>query len=210
MKMISPSWETERLVVTNSILEEASRLREAFNACGYVAPWDDSFVEQPISVITELIGKSEAAAEGSPELFRMQTVRLKESGAIIGYFHLYHAMPKPEVAFISMMAIDPAYQKQAFGSELTSGLAGEIRAAGYPLIWLRVYLKNWPALRHWMKNGFTTIKEWRGDAVHSETAHAGLILERSLEAHAGETHAGETHAGETHAGETHAGSGLSS
>ncbi|MDB5035115.1 MAG: family N-acetyltransferase [Chlorobi bacterium] len=180
MTMIPASWNTTRLSIACATMEDAPRLQEIFRACSYVAQWDESFQEQPVSAITDLIEKSVAATGGGPELFRMQAVRVGESDEIIGYFHLYHGMPKPEVAYLSMLVIDPAYQKLAYGGELTAGLSDQVRTAGYPLFWLRVYLKNWPALRHWMNNGFTTMKEWRGDTVHSDTTHAGLILEKIL------------------------------
>jgi ribosomal protein S18 acetylase RimI-like enzyme len=104
-----------------------------------------------------------------------------ESSPIVGYFHLYHGMPKPEVVFISMCVIDPVHQKRRYGSELIEGLVRELRAiGGYEAIWLNVYLKNWPALHHWIGSGFTTIREWRGDTTHTPEGHASLILERKL------------------------------
>jgi len=50
----------------------------------------------------------------------------------------------------------------------------------YSSIRLVVALKNWPALRFWVKNGFNRIIEMHGDPVFSASSFADFILEKRL------------------------------
>lgn len=180
--LLPHSWETERLSVRASEPADAPRLCALYNACcRTVGAWDDSFKAETEEEKRELIAKSVAGFVDSGSVFAMRTMRLRDSDEIVGYFHVYHGMPKREILFLSMCAIDPIYQKQGFGSEIAASLAEQALALGtYRAIWARVALKNWPALRHWMTMGFRTMLEWRGDATHSATTWASLIIEKPL------------------------------
>ena len=177
VKMLSPSWETKGFRICDVQLSEAESIREIFNACSYAEPWDENFAPTDIETSEELVGKSVRGEDA----FRLQTVRNKP-GELIGYFHLQHAFPKPDVVWISMVVIHPDHQRKGVGTEVIEGVIRELQClAKYRAVWLRVYLKNWPALRAWIKLGFGTIIEYRGDEVFSKNGHASLILERTLE-----------------------------
>jgi ribosomal protein S18 acetylase RimI-like enzyme len=182
MESLPHSWETERLRFDASVPAETDRLCAIFNACcESVAPWDDSFSPVAAPEMRELIDNGIAGPGETGSIFAIRTIRFRNSDRIAGYVHCHLGMPKPDVVFISMMVIDPAYQREHIGTEATRSLLEQLQRLGrYNAVWARVALKNWPALRHWMNAGFRTILEWRGDTVHSETAHAGVILERKL------------------------------
>lgn len=175
------TWQTARFVVQNVALEESGRLREVYNSCNYVQPWDKTFYLVSEEEIRELVGKS-LAFGGTPEdRFQMQAIRRRETGEIIGYFHLTHGRPKPHIAFISMFVVAADYQKDKVASEVAAGLWEQLRQAGEcTVVWLEVFLKNWPALRFWINNGFTTIIDYEGAAVMSEEAYASMVLEKGL------------------------------
>ena len=179
--MLKSQWETPNLVIQDSALGEVNQLRDVFNSCSYAGEWDRTFTVEPEESFVELVAKSLARGGDSREAFQMQSVRLNGRQRIVGYFHLYFGVPKAEVVVISMLTIHPDYQKRHLGSEIVMGLAEQLRSLGdYTAIWLQVYLKNWPALRFWMKAGFTTIVEYRGDKVHSKDSFASLVLEKKL------------------------------
>jgi ribosomal protein S18 acetylase RimI-like enzyme len=181
MKLISPHWETSRLRISASAPDEAERLCAIFNACcATVEAWDETFHRVPPEETRELIEKGAAGFVDNDSVFAMRTMRLKDDDEIVGYFHCYHGLPRPDVLFLSMMVIDPARQQQRLGSEASRSLIDEARLLGYEAIWMRVALKNWPALRHWMNAGFRTMLEWRGDRIHTESGYAGVILEQKL------------------------------
>jgi diamine N-acetyltransferase len=175
-------WSTSRISVADSTLTDAARLTAIFNACNYAQPWDPTF-----RIITEeelcLLIHESLSIGGEDLYFRMQTLRVTGQDAPIGYFHLSHwspRLPQAGTSFISMFVIDPACQRQGYAQEVVSGLADQLARLGYVAIWLDVYLKNWPALRFWLQQGFTHIVEYEGAPTHNELAHASLILERRL------------------------------
>lgn len=180
MHLLPSSWQTERLVMRDASLDDVARLREIFNACSYVEPWDETFKVYPEEEFRDLVEQSMKGEERDGKIFRLQPIRTITEETIVGYFHLYHGDPRPHVAFISMMVIDPLHQKHRYGAEVVDGLAEQLKSSGYNAIWLSVNLKNLPALRFWIAAGFTTIVEYRGEKVLAETGHAKMILERKL------------------------------
>ena len=175
--MLPPSWKTKRLTIGDVKLAEAESVRDIFNACSYVEPWDETFAPTDIETTEKLVRKSVRAQDA----FKLQTIR-NQAGELIGYFHLYHAFPKPDVVWVSMAVIHPDHQRNGIATEVFEGVIKALAGIGaYRAVWLRVYLKNWPALRAWIKLGFRTIVEYRGDEMFSKDGHASLILERTLE-----------------------------
>jgi diamine N-acetyltransferase len=175
-------WITPRLTVKDSTLADAPRLTEIFNACSYAEPWDPSFHLVEEDELRGLIRRSLSTAEADLP-FRLQAIRVTGQDDPIGYFHLSHCsprLPQEDTAFISMFVIDPAQQRQGYAQEAAAGLAENLTQCAYVAMWLHVYLKNWPALRFWVQQGFTHIIEYEGDPSHDESTHALLTLERRL------------------------------
>lgn len=181
MKVLPPYWETERLFIQDSSLAEADSLQEVFHACGGIESWDPTFRPELEEGFINLIARSQSGELGIQTVFKMQTLYLKENREIIGYFHLHHGLPKPKTVFISMFIISPTYQRQSYGQETVRGIITQLQnLGGFEKVWLNVHLKNWPALRFWIRAGFTSIVEFRGDPVNGEDSHALLILEKAL------------------------------
>jgi len=67
-----------------------------------------------------------------------------------------------------------------YGQEVAAGLIRQLAELGYAAVWLEVYLKNWPALRFWLQQGFNKIIEYDGDKQFSESAQATLVLAKQL------------------------------
>jgi len=181
MNVLPPHWETQNVIIQDSVLDEVGQLRNVFNACSYVGKWDKTFTVESEDAFVQMVSKSQSRAENLKESFQMQSMRSRERPEIIGYFHLSYGVSKPAIAVISMLVIHPDYQKRHLGSEVVGGLTEQLKQLGdYTSIWLQVYLKNWPALRFWISAGFTTIVEYRGDKIHTEETQASLILEKRL------------------------------
>ncbi len=175
-------WTTPRLTIADGALEDVPRLTALFNACSYAEPWDPTFHVVEEDELHALIERSLSSAEADL-YFRLQAVRVTGQDDPIGYFHLFHwsgRLPQADTAFISMFVIDPAHQRQGYAQEAATGLAESLARCGYVAIWLHVYLKNWPALRFWVQQGFTHVVEYEGDPIHDESGHALLTLERRL------------------------------
>jgi ribosomal protein S18 acetylase RimI-like enzyme len=169
-------WETVRLVIRDSQLGDVPRLHEIFTACSYVQNWDPTFQIVLQEEIAGLVSKS-LHPENEGPVFRLQQLVSKENGKPVGYFHLSHDAPQPNLAWISMFVIHPDFQDQKYASEAIFGLGERLRTLGYSAIQLRVYLTNLPAVRFWVRNGFTRIVSYEEDASHSL---ANLKLEKRL------------------------------
>ena len=174
-------WQTERLVVHDGTLTEVAELREVFNTCHHVEKWDPTFTLVPMEEMTEVVAQSVNAPLDDEKQFRLQTARVQGDERIIGYFHTYQRYLYPDLAFISMMVIRADEQGMGYGQELMAGLWQQFGALGWcQRVWLHVYLKNWPALRFWVGQGFTKVIEVKGDKVHAEEAQALVTLEKVL------------------------------
>ena len=181
MTGLPAAWQTERFLIQNVAPAETGRLREVYNSCHYVEPWDKTFYLVSEEEIAELVNDSLAFGRTDRDRFQMQSIRQQESGEIIGYFHLSHGRPHPHVAFISMFVVQRDHQKERVGAEVTAGLWDQLRQAGEcTAVWLNVYLKNWPAIRFWLNTGFNTIIDYDGDPILTDTSHADLTLEKKL------------------------------
>jgi ribosomal protein S18 acetylase RimI-like enzyme len=181
-RFLPSSWTTERIMITDSTLEDVPHLTRLFNACSYVEPWDPTFHPVPDDELYQLVVRS-LATTGADQAFRLQCLRSKADDVRIGYFHLHHSpprLPQPSTVWISMFVIHPSYQRQQFAQEVVTGLTQQLAQCGYVAIWLEVYLKNWSALRFWIQQGFTNIIEYDGARLHTETEHASLVLEKRL------------------------------
>lgn len=180
--LLPAQWTTERLIIADGVLDDVARLTALFNACSYVEPWDPTFHIVEEDELRQVIQNSLSTQEDH-RYFRLQGVRRAGDNNPIGYFHLSHwspRLPQANTAYISMFVIHPDFQGQRYAQEVVIGLADQLRQLGYAAIWLQVYLKNWPALRFWFRQGFSHIIEYEGDPIHTASAHANLVLERRL------------------------------
>lgn len=181
MKILSARWGTERLLIRDAITEDVPYLRNVFNACSYVGEWDNKFYEETEEAFTQLVSKSLKLNHSVEEIFKMQSVLLRGTENIIGYFHLYHDAPMPRRVWVSTFVVHPHFQKNRYGSELAYGIWDQFRQLGeYEAIWLRVSLKNWPALRFWIEMGWRTIIRYEGDTVHANDTMASVVLEKKI------------------------------
>jgi diamine N-acetyltransferase len=181
MKVLPKNWRTDRLVVRDATMEDAPHLRNVFNACSYVGVWDKKFYEETEEAFFELVSRSLKLNHSAEEIFKMQSVLLSGREDIIGYFHLYHNSPMPHRVWVSMFVVHPHFQKNRYGSELAYGIYDQIKRLGeYEAIWLKVGLKNWPALRFWIEMGWQTIVHYEGDTVYSDNTQASVVLEKKI------------------------------
>jgi diamine N-acetyltransferase len=182
--MLPSRWFTDRLSIRDVATEDAPRLLAVFNANSHIGVWDTTFqpIEQP--EMDGLVAASLAQRNPRGDPFQMQAICRRDGGAsaeIVGYYHMAFGVRRPEVVAIGMFVLDPPVQNQGYGGEVLAGLGRQLRALpAYQVAWARVWLKNWPALRMWVKAGFDRIVEISGDKVLSPEGQANVILEQDL------------------------------
>ncbi len=178
-QFIPAHWATARLTISDSQATDTARLTQIFNACAYIEPWDPTFHPIPEAELAQLITDS-LSHEPVRTNFRLQAIRPTLAAEPIGYFHGSHHMPEPAIFFVSMFVLHPDHQRFGYGREVIEGLANQLQPRGYTGLWLRVYLKNWPALRFWIGQGFTSIVKYDGDPMHTADSQASLILAKKV------------------------------
>ena len=181
-KYLAAEWFTERVHIKDCKIQDVSLLTEIFNSCNYVEQWDPTFCIVDENEIKLLVEKSLSETDENKG-FRLQSLEVKDSRKVIGYFHLQHyspRLPQPATAFISMFVIRPEFQGKHFAQEIVEGISKQLADCGYSAIWLAVYLKNWGAIRFWIQQGFNKIIEYDGASQFSETEQASLTLEKRL------------------------------
>ena len=182
--MLPGRWSTDRLLMRDVATEDAARLLAVFNANAHIGAWDATF--QPIAQpeMDGLVAASLAGLNARGDPFQMQAICLRAgaaAGEIIGYYHIAYGVRRPEILAIGMFVLDPPMQNQGYGSEVLAGLGRRLRELpAYEAAWARVWLKNWPALRMWVKAGFDRIVEIDGDKVLSAEGQANVILQQDL------------------------------
>ena len=182
--MISTQWETQRLTLKDSVLSDLPELDQILVACSYIEEWSGWRYQHPEAQFEKsmrpLLMEGEIPPNGSKEFFRLQSIRLSDAAPIIGFLAIYHGFPTADIVWILYLFIHPDFQGKGYGQELARGLSDQLRCLGFTGMRLVVDVKNWPAMRFWVQDGFDKIIEMLGDKTISEKTFAHLILEKSL------------------------------
>jgi diamine N-acetyltransferase len=173
------AWETERLVIRDSIPEEVNELQSIHDACSYLAQWDGEYTRDP-NHLYKLVTNPPLPENGERERFKIQTLRQKDSMNIIGFFAVYQGEPTPDSLYIYTFFIHPNYQKCGYGQEVFQKFFVFVRDAGFKKVTLCTALKNFPAVRFWTRLGVNTIIKVHGDKICSENTHAQIDLQMEL------------------------------
>jgi diamine N-acetyltransferase len=187
--ILPDQWQTHHLVVKDSVLVDIPELDQVSHACAYMEEWSGWKQEDHSGWIAEynpeqstlaFITEGELPPNGSKEFWRVQSLRLSDTGQMIGFLAVYHGYPTANFVWINYLLIHPDFQGKGFGQELVRGLCDEVQSLGYPGMRTLVDVKNWPALRFWVQQGFDKIIQYHGDKVISENTFAHLTLEKML------------------------------
>ena len=110
----------------------------------------------------------------------MRSIHVGPDGELAGYFHLMEDVPDAGDAWLSILAVRPRFRGSGVGTAVVAGLKRELASRGFRFVLGRVYLANVPALRFWMRQGFTEVVPHRGEYVGCELEKACIVLRTSL------------------------------
>jgi GNAT superfamily N-acetyltransferase len=175
-------WVTEHFKVEDSKLDEAETLQAIHEAVPQTRHWTHvegkAESEQPMLAA---IQEGVLPPEGSKERFRMQSIRMIDTGQLIGFLGVYHGFPRENIFWINTLTLHPDFQGKGYGGELMNGLSDTISQLGrYTGIRTFVSLKNWPSLRLCVKAGLDKMVIVVGDKSHGNQAEAHVMLEKVL------------------------------
>jgi ribosomal protein S18 acetylase RimI-like enzyme len=181
--LLPGQWKTERLEVADSTLDEVRELQQINDAVPQTQGW--MRVEGRNEECSMLLALNEGVLPPTPdrsrEYFRLQSIRRAGSGDLIGFLGVYHGFPEQDVFWINTLTFRPEFQGQGYGPELMKGLIEMVgQLGGYSCMRSYVCLTNWPSLRMCVKAGLDKMAAIVGDKVHTATAEAHLLVEKSF------------------------------
>ncbi|HZG87727.1 GNAT family N-acetyltransferase [Paenibacillus sp.] len=183
VKLLPARWETERCEVASFDADDAAArqaLQALYEKSSYMAAWDGRVVEPDyIDRIAE--GRGEVPPGGSQDRLLLQRIARKDDPERrpIGLLELYHGYPHERSLYIGFLFIDPVEQGNGCGREIASRCRELALGLGYEEARVAVALKNWPALRFWIRNGYRHATKTAGDRLFGEDAYAVLELSTS-------------------------------
>lgn len=102
------------------------------------------------------------------------------TGNTVGLLGVYSGYPEPAVAYLGELFLRLAHQRLGLGREVCLALESDLRAKNMRTLRVGVGLRNWNALRFWIKLGYVRITGMSGDRYFTPDAHAYLELEKNL------------------------------
>lgn len=171
---IPSKWETENVRVEDITESDFKKIEEIHGeANSYFKKLGRNDAINPIEIIkTGILPKGV-----SRESYRIQAIWLEQK--IIGFLEYYEGFPESDILFIASLYFCMDYQKCGFGQQVIKKFSEVAKELKYAKIRLNVYLKNWPAIRFWTKQGFNTIWKIYGDKTYSEETFASMEIEKS-------------------------------
>ncbi|QDH20369.1 GNAT family N-acetyltransferase [Saccharibacillus brassicae] len=178
MNLILDKWNSPRLTISDLKEDEIPVVQDLYETSQYMNQWDGQSYNP--EHIKDCLFNGNLPPGGKLENYRIQTIRNKEDQKIIGILSVYHGYPSTDSVYLEFLYIDKNIQKQGFGQEVIHQFAEVTTALGYKEIRINVAVKNWPALKFWIKSGFNHASGIYGDNEFSETTYANLELVKIL------------------------------
>ncbi len=108
--------ETPRLIIRDSVLEECDKLQEINEASDYIEKWVGW--KTPKDYVLKTMTEGNLPPGGKKELFRLMSIYLKDTEAIIGVLELYHGYPTAADLCVGWLFIHPQHQKHGYAKEV--------------------------------------------------------------------------------------------
>lgn len=172
--------ETERLIISTALIHECSGLQTICDS------WLDKMKIEGSNFEPDYINKCFSQGDLPPipkantSAYSLISIKKKETMELIGFLDLYFGYPKAGAAWISIFMIHDKFRNNGYAQETIHMILEECKLLGYKKIGIGVYLKNWRALRFWIKVGFNSITNIKGDKDYSEDSFARIELMMNL------------------------------
>ena len=178
--LLPNKWQTEQLTVQDSTLDQAQELQRINDLLPSIRGWTGAAVDgESADRMQSALVDGVPPPNGSKDLFRLQSIRVRLTGQLIGFLGTYHGFPDADTLWIVVIAIHPRFQRQGYGSELMRELSNLVAKLG-PFTRMRgfICIENLPSLRFFVGAGFDKIVTIAEDKAHPSEAY--VMLEKSL------------------------------
>ncbi len=116
----------------------------------------------------------------SPTGLHNMILRDVRSERAIGLLSLYMGYPAAKIAYVGELFLHPEFHGAGLGREAYLRLESVLRLGPVNQVRVGVGLKNWNALRFWIRLGFAHITGMSGDRYFGPERHAFLELQKNL------------------------------
>lgn len=134
----------------------------------------------PLALARRFVEGRNLPARGCPSCLHNLVLREAGSGDVMGLLGLYTGYPKADVAYVGELFLSPQFQGVGFGREAYLSLEALLRPGPMTRVRVGVGLRNWNALRFWIRLGFTHVTGMSGDRSFGPGRHAFLELQKNL------------------------------
>lgn len=165
---------TTKIELLDCSEEDRNQLVRVYMSCDYMEEWTGTKHEPEF--IDKALSGGNLPPDGSPEFYRLKAIIDRETKEVVGFTEYYIGYPDNRTLWIGFLCIHKDSQRKGYGREFLNLIEGFSKAAGFERIGIGVYLKNWPALRFWIKNGFNQINGIYGDEIYSSNTHSKIAL----------------------------------
>ncbi|WP_404349579.1 hypothetical protein LG311_03220 [Sutcliffiella horikoshii] len=101
IKLIPSTWETKRLTIEDLLEEDIHTVQELYNQGSYIHQWDGGSLDE--QYVNRCFTEGDLPPNGTKEQFRIQVIRIKETGLIAGILTTYHGYPGSETFYINYL-----------------------------------------------------------------------------------------------------------
>lgn len=137
--MIPSLWETKRLTMEDLIKEDIQTVQKLYEQGSFVHHWEGGSIDEEYAY--RCFTDGDLPPEGTKDQYRIQVIRMKESGHIVGLLTTYHGYPTPETFYINYLYIDRESHNQVLGQEVIYELLDILKRIEYDEVRANVAIK---------------------------------------------------------------------
>jgi len=181
-EILPSTWQcSDDWTVIRAKKDDAQEIMSLCNACHYLHAVDENFILRENKYFEDIITSPHHSE--NEKIYRSFNYCLKQNneGTLLGYFQCIAEYPESGTMWINALIIDPRHHGKGIGRDFLRSFEQKIYSDIIHNLSLRVSLKNYPALRFWIANGFTNIHRFQGeDFCTSENNGACFVLSKKL------------------------------
>jgi diamine N-acetyltransferase len=134
----------------------------------------------PCALARRFTGHQNLPPRGCPSSLHNLILREPMSHDVIGLLSIYTGYPKNDVAYVGELFLCSSFQGVGLGREAYLSLEALLRPGPMTRVRVGVGLKNWNALRFWIRLGFEQVTGMSGSRYFGDGRHAFLELQKNL------------------------------
>ncbi len=172
-QLLPATWQcSDEWTVFRAKSDDTDGIMSVYNACNYLHEVDEHFIRREKQYFQEIVESLHHRENDCDYQTYCYCLKDNETAVIMGYFQCIADYPDNGTLWISAMIVHPDYHGRNVGKKFIASLEGSLSGDTIKKISLRVSLKNYPALRFWLANGFNTILHFEGERRYTSQSNA--------------------------------------